>query len=77
MGPAGQLQGMFVILNVIIYELAMYGIIGVECFVDFIRFLIYEVLHTSCLKYIICSAWFLDLEYRLVLHLKWLYSFVP
>ena len=40
-GPATQLQGMFVIL-IVIYELAMYGIIGVECFVDFIRFLIHD-----------------------------------
>ena len=40
LGPAGQLQGMFVIL-IVIYELAMYGTLvllfnfrGVECFMD-------------------------------------------
>ena len=36
-----------------------------QIFVDFVGFLsmiIYEVLHTRCLRYNICSAWFLDIR---------------
>ena len=38
---------------------------GDQIFVDFVSFLsmiIYEVLHTWCLRYNICSAWFLDIR---------------
>ena len=36
---------------------------GDQNFVGFIRFLmIYEVLYTRCLRYNICSAWFLDIR---------------
>ena len=38
---------------------------GEQIFVDFVSFLsmiIYEVLYTWCLRYNICSAWFLDIR---------------
>ena len=40
--------------------------------------IIYEVLYTQCLRYNICSAWFLDirLEYQLVSFKKAYYNFV-
>ena len=44
---------------------------GDQTFVDFVSLLsmiIYEVLYTWCLRYNICSAWFLDIKYQLVYH---------
>ena len=40
--------------------------------------IIYEVLYARCLRYNICSAWFLDirLEYQLVSFKKAYYNFV-
>ena len=35
---------------------------GDQIFVDFVRFLIHEVLYAWCLRYNICSAWFLDIR---------------
>ena len=47
----------------------LYGMVvcfrGDQIFMDFIDFLsmiIYEVLYAWCLRYNICSAWFLDIE---------------
>ena len=49
--------------------LTVYGMVvyfcGDQMFVDFVGFLsmiIYEYLDTWCLKYNICSAWFLDIR---------------
>ena len=68
LGPAGHLQGMFVIL-IVIYELAMYGKIVFVRFkflwisLNFLSMIIYEVSYTYMMfKYIICSAWFLDIR---------------
>ena len=35
---------------------------GDQIFVDTVRFLIHEVLYARCLRYNICSAWFLDIR---------------
>ena len=34
----------------------------VQIFADFISVIIYEISYTWCLRYIICSAWFLDIK---------------
>ena len=64
----GQLQGTFVFYCVIsnsLYCGYICLLCGDQIFRDFVRFLsmiIYEVLYTCCLRYNICSAWFLDIR---------------
>ena len=53
---------------------------GGQFFVDFVSFLsliIYEVLYTRCLRYNICSAWFLDIRISTCLQYSWFVNLKP
>ena len=42
---------------------------GDQIYVDFVRFLIREDLHAWCLRYNICSTWFLDIRISTCLYI--------
>ena len=56
----------FIVLSVTVHTVGYFCLFrGDQIFMDFVRFLsmiIYEALYTWCLRYNICSAWFLDIR---------------
>ena len=51
-------------VDIVVKESMLYTMVvnfhGEQNFMAFVRFLIYEVLYVWCLRYNICSTWFLD-----------------